>query len=464
MLSLIEKAKQIRSSINVERLKVNGISRPRLSYEFIPSYPQPFLLEPIDSDEIYPTQKKHKVALYLHVPFCTSIKTNQGNKSCLYCSYYKEQKPTPKKISSYLKAVKTELDLLLSNTQGIEISSILIGGGTPTFLSTSHLEELVDHLLKKLSPSERTQITIESSPETLSEKKLEKLASMGVNRLNIGVQSFDDASLRHLRRRHDSNLAKYWLKNAKNYFSHVNTDLMFGLPGQNPPKFEEDLEKIGMLRPESLCVYQLRITNPDCVDLFKKSPELFPTEEDCLLMNIMQIESLQERGYILNPTPYFSLSENLQFQDVLNKWKRQGEILGIGPSAYSFINGTFYYNLRSLDKYVEALEQKQLPIWMGKRLSKEELIARKICLGIKNTEGISIEEVNSGFGINIFYFYREETDKLQKCGLIEVEKGKLRLTYQGILYADEVSREFFTGQDKERLAKINLKYGCYFRD
>lgn len=447
---LIQESKEILKSFDLKELEKAGIKRRKESFELshtIVTYPPFQTCKEIKPEEIFTTNKKIKrgVALYIHIPFCIT--------KCLYCHYITFPNQPISITEYYLNLVKKELELLLKipELQDMIIKSIHVGGGTPTYLTINQLAGLMDFLNQKLNIEKEAEITFESCPETLitkdGDKKLRKLLEKGVNRLSIGVQSFDDKVLKTAGRSHNAKEAITAFKLARaTGFKNINIDLMIGLPDQTLENWNETLSQTKELMPESITAYHLRLKPiAPMFHLFQKQLERFPSDQDDLLMNIMIREKLSKLGYKENPASWFNKEPKYIYKHQRQKWQYEAELLAIGVSSYSFINNIQYYNYSDLKNYFSNLEYGKLPIWKGFKLNKKEQIARKIIFGLKMVEGIEKEKY--------YNFDEEKFNKLKDVGLLEINKNIKLVWPKGFIFSEEICSQFYTEEIKKLLEK-----------
>ena len=390
---LIKKSEETLKSFNLQELEKVGIKREREAFETshtIVTYPPLQVCAPINLKDIFTKNKKIKrdVALYIHIPFCIG--------KCLYCHYATFANQPLSVTDYYLKHIEKELELLLKilELQEMNIKSIHIGGGTPTYLSVEQLGSLMDFLHKKLNIEKDAEITFESCPETLikedGDAKLKLLLEKGVNRLSIGIQSFDDEVLKTAGRNHNAREAFMALRLARNCgFKNINIDLMIGLPDQTLQSWSETLSKVEELKPESITAYHLRIKSiVPFFNLFKNQLERFPSDNNILTMDVMIRKKLSDLSYKENPANWFNKESKFIYHHQEQKWKETAELLALGVSSYSFINNVQYYNYSNLKDYFEAIDNGKLPIHKGIKLDEKEQIIRKIIFGLKMADGI----------------------------------------------------------------------------
>jgi len=442
-------------------------SRDRLAYELVYCYPPAMSLPQTSVEEVIGnldgwSQHLANAAVYIHLPFCTG--------RCTYCHYARRTKRggDHAAASEYLEVLKQEVRLLkgVLPLDGSPTRIIHFGGGTPTFLSADQIQETMDFVSEEVPLHSQAEITWESSPETILEnggEKIDALLQTGVNRLNIGIQSFDDRMLKVMARRYRSADAIRAITLSRDKgFKNVNIDLIYGLPDQTTTIWEHTLAKVGELRPESVTVYQLRVKPGTPISRIPHTR--FPDEQTCFDMSQTTLDWLGTLGYQAWQPNQFVLGKEYVHRYLKSKWEGQSEVIGIGVSAYSFVNNCMYVNHRILPEYYESIRGGRLPIWVGKKLSWEQQVAKAIVLGIKLLpNGVDKEVFAERFGIRPEDHYADAIRTLTEAGLVESGPRYLRLTEKGILLADEVCTEFYAEEDKEALRKMGAtRYGSYF--
>jgi len=449
MKNLINKSKEIFDQLNISELQKAGIEREDIKTSshshHIVTYPPLDALPEIDSSKIYSSDNQkisREIALYLHLPFCTG--------KCLYCAYTTLPNQPKEFIDGYLDTVEKEINLLLKfpNLQNVIVNSIYIGGGTPTYLSAAQLDRIFKLLKIKFNVKENTEITVEAGPETLidngGKEKLEILLRNGVNRLSIGFQTFNDDILKLLRRRHNSRQAIDSYNLAKEVgFKNINIDLIPGLPDQTLEIWQNDLEQVGKLESASVTCYPLSIKSIAGIwSMFRDEKRRFPSRENVIIMHIMANEFFNGLDYTQRPVWWFTKTPEYVYRQQIHKWGELGEQLALGVSGYSFINDFQYFNYRVVSQYLEVIKNGKLPIWKGSKLSKDGLMRRMILFGLKT--GLSKKLFELKFDKNPKDVFKDIWKKLENLGLIEEDEEIIQLSYKGNLFADEVSKEFYS--------------------
>lgn len=348
---LIQKAKAKIAKLPLKKLQTAGIWRDNHRYFLNIAYPSLQIMSNVSPTKIFSAASNKsgkKVALYIHIPFCTA--------ECFYCHYYKQFKRPAVEVDLYLDSVEQEITIYKKLLGGLSAASIYIGGGTPSYMTSSQIDRLFTLIKKHVQISQNIEISFEMHPESITQDRLDILKSYGVNRINIGVESFNDRILKSENRRHDSQAAiQAYNKIKRTGFTNINVDLIYGLMNQTVAMWEDDLNKLGSLKPPSATLYYLRLKRgtPE-YNLWKSFPGRFPDEKDMLLMHVMNFEFMEgELGYTQKPVDWFIQNPSIfhQYQD--HNWRRSDEtvLLGIGPSAYSYIDGWQYYNINDTAKY-----------------------------------------------------------------------------------------------------------------
>jgi oxygen-independent coproporphyrinogen-3 oxidase len=369
-------------------------------------------------------------SLYIHIPFC--------KRKCEYCSFisYPDRESD---ISPYIDALKQEL---LVRLQTDTLTTIYFGGGTPSLLSREQIGGLIDTIrsLCRIDPS--AEITIEANPGTVNPEYLKTIRKIGINRLSIGAQSFLDKELSLLGRIHNAAEIGYAVKSSRAAgFENISTDLIYGLPGQTVKEWQYSLEKLVPLDPNHISLYPLTLEAG--LPMLRKieNGELPPIDPDTAADQYeLAEEFLARQGYahyeISNwAKPGFECRHNLVYWNAL-------PYLGTGAGAHSYIDNHRTSNTNSIDDYLLLIKQHQSAAVMDEEIPPDLQVAEAIMLGLRLVDGISPDNINTRFGININVRYQPQIAELQEMGLIEFTKGMLKLTARGRLLGNEVFHRF----------------------
>ncbi len=375
------------------------------------------------------------VGLYIHVPFCIA--------KCLYCDFT-SYPVRDREVKVYLDSLIREINLYGSTLAGEDktISSVFFGGGTPTTLPPASFKKVLDQVRSSFSLTAGCEITAEANPGTVDSAGLDRLLEAGVNRLSIGVQSFNDSLLGVLGRVHSAAQAVEAVRLARKAgFDNLNLDLIFGIPGQSLHGWQETLDKAVELAPEHIAAYGLQLEEGTPLARAASCGEICACpEEDEIIMYRSAVESLTAQGYqhyeISNfARPGRTCAHNLVY------WLNR-PYLGLGPAAHSFIGGYRFSNCASLERYSDRLSREEYPVENKTRLSAEDQMSETMFLGLRLISGVDLDLFHKRFGKRAEDVYRREVEGLVKKGLLEMRGGYLRLTGKGLPLANIVFREF----------------------
>lgn len=367
-----------------------------------------------------------ETALYIHIPFC--------KQKCLYCDFPSFAN-SEKLMEEYIKALNIEIKKI----EDKKISTIFIGGGTPTYLNLQCLKKLKE-ILKKLNLSKQIEITIEGNPGTFTEKKLEVLKDMGINRLSIGLQAVQDDLLKALGRIHNFNDFMNSYNVARNMgFNNINIDLMFGLPRQNIEMWKHTLEVVSDLKPEHLSCYSLILEKG--TPFFDKYDESDLPDEDVVSeMYSITKKFLSTKGYFQYEVSNFS-KKNLECKHNLTYWNLQNYI-GIGSGAHSYYDGIRYRNESDIKKYIQLIKKDNSAVVETYNNTLEDDMEEFIFLGLRKIRGISICEFKRKFNKDIFSVYNDVIKKYQSQNMIIVEDDRIYFSPRGMEISNYILSDF----------------------
>ena len=383
-------------------------------------------------------KEKKNLGIYLHIPFCM--------KKCHYCDFLSAPADENTK-ERYIEALKKEIFLYREDLKENIISTIFLGGGTPSLLKEKQIKEILDAIFETYFVQEGAEITIEANPETLTKEKLKIYKEVGINRLSIGLQSTEEEQLKRLGRIHTYKkfLESYALAREVG-FENINVDLMSALPFQTKEEWEETLRKIVNLnpKPEHISAYSLIIE--EGTKFFKIKEQLsFPDEEEDRQMYWKTKEFLEREGYHRYEISNYALPEK-ESRHNQTYWTL-GEYLGLGLGAASYWNGSRFKNTENLQEYFAFFEnnmikelselQKEVHI-----LSKEEKMEEFMFLGLRRMKGISEKRFLNLFQKDIIEVYREKIEKGVQIGVLWRKDGRIGLTERGIDISNMVLTEF----------------------
>jgi oxygen-independent coproporphyrinogen-3 oxidase len=371
--------------------------------------------------------------LYLHFPFCRN--------KCSYCDFYKELHDKSLEGQFY-DALLRETELLAARyaDSDREISSIFIGGGTPSISNLTLMGEWLDLLRAQFVVRDGLEFSIECNPESVTLEKLEMLKSLGVNRPVFGIQSFKPKLLSVLDRKHDphhSQQAVYWASVLG--FENYGVDVIFGLPGQTDRMLTTDLDEIISIAPPHISFYQLTVEPGTKLAAEVDSGRLrLPDNDYNFALYKGGCDQMAEAGYERYEVssfarPGFECRHNIGYWD-------GSDYLALGPSAHSFMQGRRYANHSDLQGYIKALEAGELP-QIEDATGDEARVTEAIMLGLRTSHGIDRVRFNERFGVPLENrLNRKQYDLLIGSGHLIPDKGSLRLSDDGLCLADEITQ------------------------
>lgn len=356
-----------------------------------------------------------KIGIYVHIPFCV--------KKCLYCDFISFASHEGY-FEAYKNALIEEIRAARQKSNS-QIASIFIGGGTPTILPSSYIEEVMLEL-SKFNLSESVEITIEANPKTLSLEMLKNLKKMGINRLSIGLQAWQNLLLKTLGRSHSLEDFLRNFQDARSVgFNNISIDLMFALPNQTLEMWQETLEQVISLNPEHVSLYSLIIEEgTHFFDLYDSIDEALDRK-----MYHLAKKLLEENGYKQYEISNFS-KLGLESKHNLLYWE-MNDYYGFGLNAHSMLDNTRFSNTSNLKKYINnPTDSKENII----TLSEKDIMEESIFLGLRKTSGVDISKY--------FDIYKDVIEKNIALGLLKMHKNIIFLTEKGMDLANIVMAEF----------------------
>ena len=367
-----------------------------------------------------------EIGVYIHIPFC--------KQKCYYCDFvsFAKQEEFQKE---YFKILKNEIKDFFSENNNYEISTIYIGGGTPSYVDENYIKEILD-LIPKHNAKE---ITIEVNPGTVNLEKLKLYKNIGVNRLSIGLQSTQNRLLKQIGRIHSFEDFLNTYNIAKNVgFDNINVDLMIGLPNQTIQDIKQSLEIVTNLNPNHISVYSLIVEEGTKIDeLINKGTLILPNEELERNMYWYVKNYLELNGYFHYEISNFS-QKGYESKHNLDCWN-QKEYIGFGLAAHSYINDVRFSNTEDFNEYLKNYNDSKIVQEEQNEIAKKK---EYMLLGLRKIEGVSIQEFKKIFGENPIFLFKDILNKLVNENLIIVDNDNIKLTNKGIDLANLVWEEF----------------------
>ncbi|MPL59240.1 Oxygen-independent coproporphyrinogen-III oxidase-like protein YqeR [bioreactor metagenome] len=382
---------------------------------------------------LFPERGEAMPSLYIHVPFCV--------QKCNYCAFYSEPWQRAK-AEDYLASLNREV-VLRQHEISEEIETLFIGGGTPTALPEAELDALLSIIHGKLRFKDGAEKTTEANPGTLTAEKLQILHTQGINRISLGVQSFNDDLLKRIGRIHQAEEVADGVRLIREAgFKNLNLDLMFGLPGQTQANWRDTLEEALRIRPEHLSVYGLMVEEGTPMALNSEAITNLPDDDSQAEMYHVAREILGQAGYRHYEVSNYALP-GYECRHNLGYWRRQ-EYLGIGPSAVSCLNNHRYQNVEDINAYETMLSQGKLPVdpQEDEFLSKHEQMAELLMLGLRLKDGVNLLQFKKEVGADLFELYPAVLERYLKASVLKIEEGSLLLRPEYWFVANGVLQEF----------------------
>ncbi|WP_342500268.1 radical SAM family heme chaperone HemW [Bacillus sp. FSL K6-4563] len=373
-------------------------------------------------------------AAYIHIPFCEHI--------CHYCDFNKFFIKT-QPVDEYLAALEKEMQHTIEQKGEQELKTIFIGGGTPTSLTVSQLDQLMNSIHHVLKPAKNlVEFAVEANPDELSLEKLHVLKEAGVNRLSFGVQTFEDDLLKKIGRVHQKKDVLTSFERARAVgFDNISLDLMFGLPHQEKHHVMNSLETAFSLGAEHYSVYSL-IVEPKTVfyNLMQKGKlHLPPQEREAemyeLVMDEMERHGLHQYEISNYAKPGFESQHNLTY------WSNE-DYFGFGAGAHGYVDGIRNVNAGPVKHYLELIEQTGFPYKETHQVTKAEQIEEEMFLGLRKIEGVKSADFQAKYGASPEALFPSVLEELEEKGLIVKDDIGIRLTRKGKLLGNEVFQAF----------------------
>jgi oxygen-independent coproporphyrinogen-3 oxidase len=387
-----------------------------------------------------PARVEDPLGLYLHIPFC--------RKRCHFCYFkvYTDKKSS--EIEVYLDALIKENELYSRTAafQGRQLRFAYFGGGTPSYISEKQLRYLVEGLNRHVSWANAEEVTFECEPGTLNKNKLETLKEIGVTRLSLGIEHFDDEVLAANGRAHLSPeiyRAYQWARDVD--FPQINIDLIAGMIGETEEKWRETVRRAVELEPDSVTIYQMElpyntVISQDILKKGMKSPIAdWSTKRGWLNY---AFEEFLARGYEIAGTDIVATKKKtcrFIYRDAL--W-HGGDMIGIGVSSFSHFGGVNFQNAHNFEDYVRILNEGRLPIYRAVSLTPKQRLIREMVLQLK-TGTLDTGYFQRKFGVDVWNEFRPVYEDLEDKSVLQRDNGAIRLTRRGLLEVDHFLLEFF---------------------
>jgi len=361
--------------------------------------------------------------IYIHIPFCLG--------KCPYCDFYSVERDDDL-INDFAEALLGEIEIAAKTKWKDRVyNTVYFGGGTPPLIGQANIAAILKALRGTFNISPRAEISIEVNPETTSPDFFKDIRSLGINRVSIGAQSFDDALLKTLGRLHDSSTAEKAIDDAfAAGFENVGIDLIFAIPGQTVKTWQETLKLAIAKNPMHISAYGLTIeSGTPFAEMVAKGKLVLPDNDTQAEMYQILCSALAADGYNRYEVSNFA---RMGYECLHNfKYWRDDKYLGLGPSAHSYDGDNRTANHKNLEKYLGAIKKNKAPVNFKEKLTDQQRAEERLLLGLRLAEGIDYNIVREVINENTF-------DELKKQGYIVKKLNNLALSDKGFLVADEI--------------------------
>ncbi|SCN21762.1 Oxygen-independent coproporphyrinogen-III oxidase 1 [Clostridium sp. N3C] len=369
------------------------------------------------------------VGLYIHIPFCKS--------KCMYCDFCSFSGKENMMID-YTHALCKEI--LLAG-KGKNIETVFIGGGTPTYLCLEAWE-LIGNCLKELNISDKAEFTVECNPGTIDIDKLKMLKKLGVNRISIGLQAWQDNLLKSIGRIHtrDEFIDCFNMVRSQG-IDNINVDIMFGLPDQRLSDLKETVEELSKLNPEHISCYSLIVEeNTPFGKLYEKGRLKLPDEDLEREMYDEAVKLLEQKGYKQYEISNFS-KDGFQCKHNIKYWKTE-EYVACGLAAHGYVDGIRYRNEENIKKYIRTVNELGLSVVESYKNTKEDDIEEFMFMGLRMLEGVSEDEFYNRFGLSLWDLYGEVITKFIKINYLEYKDRHISINPKALGISNSIMCEF----------------------
>ena len=374
--------------------------------------------------------------IYIHIPFCKT--------KCYYCDFHTSA--SYKYKDDYIEAIIKEIDLQKDFISDKNVETIYFGGGTPSTVETDDIKKIIDKIYNCFSVSKNPEITLEANPDDLTEKYLEQLINIGINRLSIGIQSFSDEYLKLMNRRHNAKTAIEAVKNAQKIgFDNISLDLIYGLPKSNLDFLKQEADNILKLNPQHISAYHLTIEDKT---VFKKYVEKHKMRE------ITDTNSEKQYLYLSkffenNGFEHYEIS-NFAKKGFISKHNSSYwadiQYLGLGSSAHSYNRNERMWNIANVKKFIESVNSKKT-YYEKETLSKKDKFNEYLLTGLRTVKGVDLSFIDANLGKSYTKALIENVNKINTDNVIILKDKMLFLSKIGWFTSDKIILDLFLNEE-----------------
>ena len=370
-----------------------------------------------------------KIGIYVHIPFC--------ERKCDYCNFvsFKCDDETKER---YINNLICEMELEKNKYLDCEVDTVFIGGGTPSCLREKSIKTLLNYIENNFNVNTNAEITVEANPNSLTIDKLREFKLAGVNRLSIGLQTYNDNLLKLIGRLHTKKQFDIAVRNAKKIgFTNINVDLLLGLPKQKLGDIKSELKHLVRLKIPHISAYGL-IVEKD-TKLYKNLQDniyALPSDELSVKMYEYTLKYLKKHKIMRYEVSNFA-QKGYESKHNLKYWNMQ-EYIGFGLASHSFFDNTRWENTSNLSEYFEKIERRESPAKNKEKLTITDLKEEYIMTELRKASGFCISDYDSKFGENILFEKNDEIENMIKLGLIQIKDDRLFATNKGFEFLNQI--------------------------
>jgi len=374
--------------------------------------------------------------IYIHIPFC--------KQACHYCDFHFST--SIKKKGEMVLALAKEIQMRKSEFKDEIVETIYFGGGTPSVLTTTEIQFLIDAVYESYTVSENPEITLEANPDDLSKERIIELSKSPINRLSIGIQSFFEDDLTMMNRAHNSAEAKACLEEATKYFDNISLDLIYGIPGMSNEKWKQNIETALSFGIPHISSYALTVEPKTALSKLIQTGKIAKPKDEVAEEHFqILVETLEKNGFIHYELSNFG-KENFFSKNNSAYWLGK-KYIGIGPSAHSYDGISRSWNVSNNALYLKSLADDKLPNEI-EILSKTDRYNEYVMTGLRTIWGVSLDRIEEEFGNSYLKYLQKQSQKFLDDDLLFVENKILKTTSKGKFLTDGIASDLFLVNSK----------------
>jgi len=374
--------------------------------------------------------------IYIHIPFC--------KQACHYCDFHFST--SIKKKGEMVLALAKEIQMRKSEFKDEVVETIYFGGGTPSVLTTTEIQFLIDAVYESYTVSENPEITLEANPDDLSKERIIELSKSPINRLSIGIQSFFEDDLTMMNRAHNSAEAKACLEEATKYFDNISLDLIYGIPGMSNEKWKQNIETALSFGIPHISSYALTVEPKTALSKLIQTGKIAKPKDEVAEEHFqILVETLEKNGFIHYELSNFG-KENFFSKNNSAYWLGK-KYIGIGPSAHSYDGISRSWNVSNNALYLKSLADDKLPNEI-EILSKTDRYNEYVMTGLRTIWGVSLDRIEEEFGNSYLKYLQKQSQKFLDDDLLFVENKILKTTSKGKFLTDGIASDLFLVNSK----------------